>query len=280
MDIPVIVLNWNGWEDTLRCLSSLRTSGDVSNVWLVDNGSIADRISDARAVLPRLRAMRLDQNYGWAGAYNRALSVAMREGFEFAYCLNNDCTVMPGFLERTKEVATGEPTAAAVGSRICYASVPRSVQFDGAYHPPGIVSIRNTCDARYVEVVNGAGMLVRLACFRECGGFDERFFCYHEETEWCGRVRRAGWTCALAPESIVLHKNKGSDRNADSAYYLARNRFLLLKYQDERRDELVTRLNQMAQLAWAEGRRDEASALADAVRDGLRGRFGARPKAQ
>src|SRR4051794_11109573 len=98
MDTPVIVLTWNGWDNTLECLRSLREDPDVATVWLVNNGSATDRSDDARAVFPGLRVLQFKENYGFAGGMNRALRMAATEGYELAYLLNNDALPLRGFL--------------------------------------------------------------------------------------------------------------------------------------------------------------------------------------
>jgi GT2 family glycosyltransferase len=128
---PVIVLNWNGWEDTFARLRSLREHGGGRPVWLVDNASREDRRDEAAALYPGLRAYRWDDNYGWAGGYNRVLRIALREDFEYVYLLNNDCLVTTETLQAVVDVAHTDSAAAAVGSYIAYTASPERLQFDG-----------------------------------------------------------------------------------------------------------------------------------------------------
>ena len=95
---PVIILNWNGWNDTLECLRALGADESVDAVWLVDNGSISDRSKDAFEIMPQLRYFRWERNYGFAGGYNRALRVAAEEAIPFVYLLNNDAIPQVEFL--------------------------------------------------------------------------------------------------------------------------------------------------------------------------------------
>src|SRR5579864_887621 len=127
---PVIVLNWDGWEDTFACLCSLREHGQGCLSWLVDNASSTDRRSEAEALYPGLRTFRWDENYGWAGGYNRALAIALREGYDYVFLLNNDCLPTSGFLQAVIDVADAHPDTAAVGSYIAYAAAPEWLQFD------------------------------------------------------------------------------------------------------------------------------------------------------
>jgi GT2 family glycosyltransferase len=281
-EVPVIVLNWNRWEHTFACLHSLKTSADVRTVWLVDNASAEDRSKEAEAILHGLRFVRLDQNYGFAGGMNRALQIAAREGFEFAYLLNNDCTVTPGFLRNAVEAAR-RSNVAVVGSRIAYADASNSVLFDGEYYAPGQKPIDAPFETHRAQQANGAGMLVRLNALEAVGYFDERFFCYHEEVDLCWRLAGSGFEAVIAAGSLVRHSRAGSDVDGNSAYYRTRNEFLLARhFRGLRKLKRQMRAVYDASVAGrvATQRKDPIAwrALAAAIRDGVRGRFGSRPE--
>jgi GT2 family glycosyltransferase len=284
MFTPVVILNWNGWEDTFVCLRSLRKAADVNEVWLVDNGSNIDRSGEARDIYPGLRVFSWDENYGWAGGNNRVLAIAVREGRDFVYLLNNDCTVPSGFLFSVEGVAMSDTCIAAVGSRIEHGESRGYVRFDGNYHEPGVRPLTPESGSRAVPVLNGAGMLVRLRAMQQHGYFDERFFCYHEEAEWCRRVIAHGWSCRIACDSIVTHKNEGSNHDANSLYYKTRNRFLLLLLEHcaaqaaGDRCKLIAATITMGEEMRRQSRLREWTAIACALHDGLRGRFGPRQR--
>lgn len=282
MSSPVMLLNWNGWEDTLDCLRSLRAAGDVTEVWLVDNGSREDRSEEARAVYPGLRFLRWDANYGYAGGYNRAFTLAVDEGYEFAYLLNNDCLIQPGFLDATLAAARADARLAAVGSRIAWAEPPGFVQYDGIGHPPGSKPLLAETGPRPVEYVVGTGMLVRLAAVERDGCFDERFFCYWEEIEWCFRMRNRGWSLAVCPESVVTHLDAGSNSGGNALYYRTRNEFLFLRLTcpaeswRRARAQAAYAAILSARAASLSGDHPSWEAIVAGLYDGLRGRFGKR----
>lgn len=278
--IPVLILNWNGWEDTIECLHSLQQAG-AEAIWVVDNGSTCDRSGEIARLFSNLRFIQLDQNHGWAGGYNRAVALAAAEGYRAVYLLNNDTTVHPGFLTAALEVARdvrGE--WASVGSRILFSD--GTVKFDGRYHQAGKEAAG--CGPRgpsEVESANGSGMLINLAAWRATGPFDEAFFCYGEEHEWCLRATSHGFRNYVAPDSVVWHKTEGSDTNANAAYYRARNLYLLANgYRG------VARLKRRVGITYSLWRRtNEARRLGDArqktavlqaLYDGLGSRFGKR----
>jgi GT2 family glycosyltransferase len=281
ISVPVVILNWNGWDDTLKCLGSLREDPEVNQVWLVDNGSDRDRSCEASAAYPALRVLRWDKNYGYAGGYNRALKVAAEQGIEFAYLLNNDTIVRPGFLITALQAAMADDRVAVVGSRIISADMP-GMEFDRDNYISHPVESTKNQGSKIVNLVGGAGMLVRLRAMREVGYFDERFFCYWEEIEWCLRIRDYGLVCAGCADSEIIHKGQGSDRSGNGSYYLYRNPFLLL----ERFNNSVKRVESRkhiyaaavgAEIARRSGRFTEWISIAQGLHDGLIGKFGERP---
>ena len=251
-------------------------------VWLVDNGSTVDRSDECRQLSPDLRILKLGENFGWAGGYNRALKIALAEGYEFAYLLNNDTIPEKGFLAAVLEVISQDKKLAATGSMIVY-SDKEWIKFDGKYY--GLRECRYKTDRklewRLVPEVNGAGMLVRLAAMEANGWFDERFFCYWEEVDWCLRMRVHGWRIAIAPASVVFHAGEGSNTSANAAYYRYRNQFLLrTRYKDRIDSKSKFRLIRSG-LATASNyliKNDRAGyeTMLAALRDGLSGRFGKR----
>ncbi len=284
MNVPVMVLNWNGWDDTLSCLRSLSESGEASNVWLVDNGSFVDRSDDCRKVFPELRVLRLAHNYGWAGAYNKALGQALDEGHQMAYLLNNDTIVHPRFLSTPCDTMLSDTRLAAIGSVIVYEG-GQWVRFNGRYYnghkKPFLYHPKD--QLRFSNGANGAGMLVQLAAIQKSGWFDERFFCYGEETDWCWRMRDCGWQIGTAPSSVVYHKCQGSDTNANARYYRCRNKFLLLAKHRNRvrwrsKEDLAADLLAKANACWNPNLETIRHAIIAGLQDGLEGRFGQRPE--
>jgi GT2 family glycosyltransferase len=276
----VVVLNWNGWALTRRCLESIWLTNEASDVWLVDNGSDEDHTPEMESAFPGLRVLRWPENFGYAGGYNRALRVAVAEGFAFAYLLNNDTTVRPGYLRSIVHAAESDPRLAIIGSWLVYQDDREQwVEFDGERWDPGVRPYRIASGLKAVETVLGAAMLIRLSAVIEQGGFDERFFCYWEEFDLCERLQRKGWGVAACADSAVVHYGGGSDVACNRQYYLTRNRFLMLQQRSDpphQRRAVLYHAAVMADEARRNGRIREWMAYAAAVDDGLGGRFGKR----
>lgn len=278
---PVLVVNWNSWDETFQCLRSILESGEDCPVWLIDNGSDVDRSAEAEAIYPGLRVLKLDENYGAVVARNRALKLALQEGYQFAYLLDNDCTVSPGFLSSLVEVATSNVRVAMAGSRIARADVPNSLHFDGRYYQLGEHPIDESDEVRVVPASAVGASLYRLETLDDIGFFDERFFIYGEGVEWCARLSETDWIAVVVGRSLVFHRGHRSDHHSNEQYYRTRNYFL--QHERETRAEKLRRqaLYVYTKIRAANeqrraGHEAQARDMVYGLWDGMTGRFGRR----
>jgi len=221
-----------------------------------------------------VRFVPLAHNFGWAGGYNRALDIAVNENHAYGYLLNNDTTVTAGFLHRAMSCL--DDKTASVGSQILESN-GSSVKFDGDYYNPGQKKYQPQKGCAEVGDVNGAGMLISLRAFEKVGPFDERFFCYGEEKEWCHRASRLhGYRLCVSLDSVVMHECEGSDLNANALYYRTRNQFLTTPVRSPCPPALRHRAFRNCERFRRESANEKAAALMCAVQYGSRGEFGLR----
>ncbi len=227
--VVCIVLNWNGWQDTLECLSFLNQSsyGNLS-IAIVDNGSTDDSAAKIRAAYPDILLLESERNLGFAGGYNIGLRHALKQRADYVWLLNNDTKPHPGALSALIGKASTDRRIGAVASVCYYMHRPEVVQaWAGAHVNLWIGYARNTTEPHrddWFGSLYGASLLVALSAIKQVGLLDEGFFVYWEETELCLRLRKAGWLLAAAPESRILHKvaaSTGRDRILLARYFTA-----------------------------------------------------------
>ena len=131
--VAILVLNWNGKDDTARCLDSLRRlhaprEAEIQ-VLVVDNGSTDGSVETLRERYPWARIVETGRNLRYAGGNNAGLRVALAEGADFVMLLNNDTEVDPGLVGELLEEADRSPGAGLFGPLILDAS--RRVWFGG-----------------------------------------------------------------------------------------------------------------------------------------------------
>ena len=209
----IVIPAYAGRECLARCLDSI--SANVSDavahdVLVVLNGPAIDAPSTS---LPhdRVDYIRSDVNLGFAGACN--LGVAASEA-EFVVLLNDDATVLPGWLEALVRTADRCPRAAAIGSLNLSPdgtlSEAGSVAFsDGSCWGVGrgATSVARWDYVRRVDHCSASSLLVRRSAWDEVGGLDEQFFpAYYEDLDLCAALSERGHDVLYEPRSRIVHE--------------------------------------------------------------------------
>ncbi len=210
-----MVLNWNGWQDTVACLDALKHSAYPRlRLIVVDNGSTDDSVVRIQAAHPDVSLLQTGSNLGFAGGNNVGLRYAMSHGADYVWLLNNDTKPDRDSLSALVAKAGEDKTIGAVGSICYYAASPARVEaWAGARVNLWIGYGRNSTEPReddWFHSLNGTSMLISCAALKDAGLLDEGFFLYWEDTEFCLRLRKRGWRIAAAPNSKVLHKVNAS----------------------------------------------------------------------
>jgi GT2 family glycosyltransferase len=300
--VTIIVLNWNGLNDTLDCLESLDQL-DYQNykVVVVDNGSVDGSVPVIRERFPAVTIIENDENLGYAGGNNVGLRYAVTQGADYALLLNNDTVVDPAFLRILVDAAEAEPTVGIAGPTICYHERPDVIwsaggSIDWQRGSTRMVGLDEQDMGQFgkkpreVDFVTGCALLARMRTVEESGELDERFFMYYEETEWCVRITRAGYRIIHVPQAKIWHKIS-PDAQADSSlihYYMTRNRLLFLKaigagwwiWGYVLFAEYLRTLSSWTLRSKWRGKKPQRKAMLRAIGDALRGRWGKLPVTQ
>ncbi|MFO1264546.1 MAG: glycosyltransferase family 2 protein [Rhodoferax sp.] len=211
--VAIVVLNWNGWEDTLKCVASLESLDfKEAHVVLVDNGSSDDSVEQFQRRIPHIKLLQSGANLGFGGGCNVGMRHAMQEGVEYIWLVNSDAQVASDALCELVRQAESNQRIGAVGSVIYDADQPQRVQVWGGGRVNVWLGTSHHQEAPgTVDFVSGASVLLRTEALGEVGLFDsERFFMYWEDTDLGFRLRKAGWLLAVAPNSRVWHQESSS----------------------------------------------------------------------
>jgi GT2 family glycosyltransferase len=217
--VAVIVLNWNRTEDTLECLESLvKLDYPRFEVVVVDNGS---RPSPRERILerfPSVTYLETDMNLGYAGGNNVGIRYALARRHDYVLVLNNDTIVEPDILRHAAAVAESDPAIGAVGVKIIAWEDPARIWVaygevtyrQGLVRLIGYLSRRAFDEQKDVEWVPGTAMFLRRSALEKVGLFDEEFFAYHEDVDWCTAARKQGFRVVFAPGARIVHKGHRS----------------------------------------------------------------------
>lgn len=241
----IIVLNWNGWRDTIECLESLQKV-DYPNceVLVIDNGSADDSAERIKGFLNspanKLRAAVYDLqfNLGFAGGNNFGIKFALESGADYVLLLNNDTTVAPDFLTKLIEVGESGKEIGVLGPVIYFFDEPRRIWFGGSR----INRLRNKAihlhygemrdlGTKFFETdyITGCALLIKKEVVDKIGPMTEDYFLYYEDADWNLRARKAGYKIVLAPAAKIWHKISASTKefSPNYIYYHVRNGLIL-----------------------------------------------------
>lgn len=239
-NIAVILLNWNGKEDTLECLTSLeKQTYSHYKVFVVDNGSTDDSVAVIRATFPQVSIIESGKNLGYAGGNNLGIKQALQEGFQSVLLLNNDTVVDPELLAGFQ---AAHSLNAILGAKLYLYDQPDTFDhFGGIWNPykacfdligrnekEDHVSWENPIDMDYAC---GAAIFIPRIILETIGLLEERFFLIWEEADFCFRAKRNGFQVKLCTQAKVWHKVSASfsSGKAHSTYFWWRNRLLFIE---------------------------------------------------
>jgi hypothetical protein len=241
--VYAIVVNWNRCDDTLACLASLEGSsyGNLKAL-VVDNGSTDGSSQRIRAEFPKTELLALSENLGYAGGNNAAFRHLKDAGADYFFLLNNDATVDADAVAMLVAASESAPDIGIVGAKVLHADDPMLIESVGVSVNLRTARIRQIGygekDAgQYAELcrrdaVNGAAMLIRAPLLKEVGLFDEEFFCYFEEVDFCLRASEMNYRILYCPDALAYHKGAssgGGRRSPLQFYYGMRNQLLLAR---------------------------------------------------
>lgn len=236
--IAIIILNWNGKQDTLACLESLdKLSYPNYEVIVVDNGSTDDSALVLQKTYPHHLHIVNPHNLGFAEGNNVGIRLALERGAELIFLLNNDTVVAPDILERFVETFRTYPKAGILGAKICRMDQRETLDHLGGmwnrkmgkFDFVGSREAENCWqETQALDYVCGAGLIVRKSVIEKIGLLDPRFFLIWEESDYCFRARRAGFQVLTCPKAKLWHKVSASFTGGKphSTYYWWRNRLL------------------------------------------------------
>ena len=239
----VIILNWNGRDDTLECIASVKKI-DYSNfeIVLVDNGSADDSVEAITKQYPDVTLLQTGENLGYAGGNNVGINWALEKDADYILLLNNDTIVATDLLSAFVNAAILLPSGSVLGAKIYFYDKPDTLWFAGGRWRNESNSFEHIGWGQLdgiefnhkleVDYITGCALFADAETFQEIGLLDDAFFLTYEETDWCYRARAKGYKCIVIPEAKLWHKISSSFGGADSPlvnYFMTRNKLLWAK---------------------------------------------------
>ncbi|MFO1039748.1 MAG: glycosyltransferase family 2 protein [Geminicoccaceae bacterium] len=225
--LSIVIVSYNGGRLVLDCLQSIRDNppDQPFEAIVVDNASRDRSADDIAARFPEVRLLRLPKNLGLTGGFNAGLREARGD---LVLSLDSDTEVRPGAIDLILATMESDPTIGACGATLIYPDgTPQRTARRFPHPMNGLFGRRsvltrvfpdNRFSRRYlmsehesdtdpydVDTLSTACMMIGRPVVEQVGGYDEGFFVYWSDTDWCRRIKLAGWRILSVPQSVVVH---------------------------------------------------------------------------
>ncbi|WP_181833170.1 glycosyltransferase family 2 protein [Bacillus taeanensis] len=249
--VGVILVNYNGYEDTTACINSLlQLNYSSKTIYVVDNQSpdgSGERLHSwiKNKQSKELKFIQSKDNLGFSGGNNLAMKEALKDGVQYVWLINNDTEVDSNALLKMVSALTEDNKIGMAGSKIYYYNSDLLWYAGGYFNSLGLPRHRgldeqdakNTLynELSETDFITGCSLLVKAELIQQIGMLDDDFFMYYEDAEWSLRAKKNGWKLVYVPESIVWHKVGSStgrekkDHSPIIEYYDIRNNIFFIK---------------------------------------------------
>jgi GT2 family glycosyltransferase len=211
--VAVVMINWNGEEDSLLCLDALKKQSYSHTVIAVDNGSSDNFSSQIKVNDKNVILIENSKNLGFSGGVNTGIKYAINNNFDYVALINNDALPEKIWLEQLVLKANENPKAGIVTGKLLKTDGLIDSTGDlyttwGLPYPRG----RDTVDegqynmSEEVFGASGGASLYRIDTLKQIGMFDEDFFAYYEDVDISFRAQLAGWKVLYQPTAVAHHK--------------------------------------------------------------------------
>ncbi|MCX7928963.1 MAG: glycosyltransferase family 2 protein [Patescibacteria group bacterium] len=228
------MLTYNNYYDTKECIGSLLNNTlTPRSIIIIDNGSHDDSIERLKSDLqnnPTIIFVQNPANFGFARGMNIGIKLALRQGGDFICLINNDTVLEKNCLKNLYLAITKAENIGIVGPRIFYWCEPERIWHGGGYYsfilsnvyiPEKNKIIKETANyQKKVTFLTGCVWMVRKEVFKKVGLLDEDFFFYSEDTDFCLRTIKKGFSLLYVPNAHVWHKIQSISKSRITPFFL------------------------------------------------------------
>jgi len=244
--VTIIILNWNGAEDTIKCVESFPNLYYPNYGFIVvDNGSTDDSVKKIKERFSDITLIETGKNLGYTGGNNAGIRYAMNNEAKYVFIVNNDTQLVnQDCLQELVKKMEEDPSIGIMGPKVL--NPGGHVQDTILFTPTLLNCVKESLGLRLgtrkpkdynipqqVEAVSGVCWLIKREVIEKVGLLDEDYFMYTEEQDYCYRARRAGWKIMYYPVESILHYKEPNDNNRERNYrqyvYARRNLVLFIR---------------------------------------------------
>jgi GT2 family glycosyltransferase len=286
INLGIIIINWNSYETTYRCVSDLSGWEINRTVYIVDNGSSNNEAINLQTEFPWCEVLQANSNLGYAGANNLGIRQALKDECSHFLLLNNDASISEKSVILLIEACNQDSSVAIAGPVIMDGPGGSVLNAGGRdiarYDITHLQAIKDSSRCYSVDYVSGTAILFKADCIVQNGYLDENYFFSGEIADFCKRLAKTGKLAKtiICPQATTYHypEMAGTNRNGIYNYYIVRNRYLYLKKHHRMRFDLYFLwMFRHLKHAWASKIKHKDGStrwILAGLRDGLTGNYG------
>ncbi|MGV3656967.1 MAG: glycosyltransferase family 2 protein, partial [Chitinophagaceae bacterium] len=218
----IIIVTYNAAPWLHTCLKGLKDSSLPVETIVIDNHSEDDTLNILRNQYPEVRVIENKVNVGFGGANNQGIQLALSEGADYVFLLNQDASIFPDTLKTLIDASLKHPEYLVIsplhiessGKKLDY-NFSRWVSSGNQFNwlDGTKLTEQPDQDVYTVKFVNAALWLLPKKAFSAVGGFDSLFFHYGEDVDFANRVKYHGFKVGVCPAATGVHYRKQPDLN-------------------------------------------------------------------
>ncbi len=237
--VYVVLINWNGYVHTAACIKSLQKSTyENFKIIVVDNGSKNNQADRIKKAFPKITLLKNKANLGYSVANNQGIKLALKNGAEYIFILNNDTVVEKNCIQNLLGYCSKNKFSGIVAPKILFYKT-NIIWSLGGHHQPittiprlngqGKPSAKIKKEVIKPEFLTGCALFIHKNVFNKVGMFDKDYFAYHEDIDLSYRAKNSGLELICLTGSTVWHKvSKSTKQKPDKVgevmgYLMARN---------------------------------------------------------
>lgn len=242
LKIDIVIVNYQKSRDTINCAESIRKSlYPIRKIFIIDNTEDKDVFLENNFTAePMIKYIKTSRNLGFAGGNNLGITESLKDAPDYILLLNNDVIVNKDFLNKLVAGTLAESADITTG-KIYYYDRPDIIWGAGGWidwkrgmgmlYGIGQKDVGQFDKNKGVSFISGCMMLIKCGVFGKIGMFDEKYFMYYEDVDFCLRASNAGFKMAYIPGSIIWHKVGAINPNKTPFYfyYFMRNSIFVIR---------------------------------------------------
>lgn len=235
MKICAIILNYFNWRDTVICVKSI-VSQSVDRIVVLDNSGNEDEETALKKALEKyscVEVTKTEANLGFAGGINYVLRRIISCEFDSFLILNNDTIAPEGLIQAL--IKGSETDSFDIAAPLIFHYPEKDRLWSRGYYYNKILGLVTRESIALLPhssfFLSGCCLFVRREVFDTVGLFDESFFMYGEDIEFCCRAAQKGYRIGIVPEAKLYHRVSLSSQNNSLfyEYHMNRSHFLLVQ---------------------------------------------------